>query len=283
MTLTKPSKTHSFTNGTVAQAPQVNTNFNDIFGVLEEDAYLAKGWFLVDNASFEYHASNAIKTTSDVDLTSILQAGDKITFEQATDGEYFAFVTKLNYDDTVANRTYVELFVYEQNAVEDEAITANSLAMSRSKNPWGFPLDEAGWSITTVNSTDYSQAVTSDTSWYNLGSISITVPAGAWLLTYAVPAAPRNSTSSTEACNQQAAIGTTTTGGRVPGSVTTTGSTSKFHYGTLINTVPVNPTSSQIYYLQSRQGVSVSVGSPEIRILGSALQPTRIKATIAYL
>lgn len=185
MILTKPTKTHTFTNGTVAQAPQVNTNFTDIFGVLEEDAYLAKGWFLVDDASFEYHASNAIKTTADVDLTSILQEGDKMTFEQATDGEYFAFVTKVDYNATVANRTYVELFVYEQNAVEDEAITADSLGISRARNPWGFPLDKAGWTIEDVFGSSHS--VTSTTFTEFNSARRLLVPVGLFTVGYQGP------------------------------------------------------------------------------------------------
>ena len=139
MTITKPSKTYSFTPGTGIRSSQTNTNFDDVFDVFEEDAYLAKGWFAVDNASFEYHASNAIKTTSDIDLTVILQAGDKITFEQATDGEKFGFVTAIDYNSTVANRTYIEVYGGTDYDVDNEAITADTVGFSRGRAPYGWP------------------------------------------------------------------------------------------------------------------------------------------------
>lgn len=139
MTITKPSKTYSFTPGTGIRSSQTNTNFDDVFDVFEEDAYLAKGWFAVDNASFEYNSANSIKTTSDVDVTGLIQVGDKITFEQATDGEKFFFITAIDYNSTVANRTYIELYGGTNYDVDNEAITADTVGFSRIANPYGYP------------------------------------------------------------------------------------------------------------------------------------------------
>ena len=164
MTITKPTVTNSFTANTLAKASEVNANFTDLLNEFEDNGYIAKGWIAIDNASFEYHASNAIKTTADVDLTGLLQVGDKLTFEQATDGEKFFFITAIDYNSTVANRTYVQLAAGTDYDVDNEAITANTLGFSRKERPWGFP-----------NSFDYVPTYTgfSGTPTTNLATFTI--------------------------------------------------------------------------------------------------------------
>lgn len=141
MTITKPTVTNSFTANTFAKSSEVNANFTDLLNEFEDNGYIAKGWIAIDNASFEYQASNAIKTTADVDLTGLLQVGDKLTFEQATDGEKFFFITAIDYNSTVANRTYIEVYGGTDYDVDNEAITANTVGFSRVDSPFGWPSD----------------------------------------------------------------------------------------------------------------------------------------------
>lgn len=181
MTITKPSKTYSFTPGTGIRSSQTNTNFDNVFDVFEEDAYLAKGWFAVDNASFEYNSANSIKTTSDIDVTGLIQVGDKITFEQATDGEKFFFITAIDYNSTVANRTYIELYGGTDYDVDNEAITADTVGFSRLKAPFGFPLNPDKWTITTsTTSLITAPTTTLGTTAEISSSLRITIPAGTW-------------------------------------------------------------------------------------------------------
>jgi hypothetical protein len=132
-----PVKPHTFVDGTPAIGAEVNANFDKII----DESYTTighafNGWFS-SPATFEYHSANSIKTTSDVDLTSLLQEGDKITWEHGTTGgDRFGWISFIDYDDTVANRTYIEIIGDE---VLDEAVVADSVGISRVANPYGWP------------------------------------------------------------------------------------------------------------------------------------------------
>jgi hypothetical protein len=140
MTITKPAKTHTFVPTTVAKASEVNTNFDNVFGVYDTTGYLFDGWFALAGASLEYNAAESLKTTTDVDLTSDIQVGDKITFEQSST-EKFAIVTAINYNSTVANRTYIQVM---GDTVANSAITAGTVGFSRAVRPSKFPIVDFG-------------------------------------------------------------------------------------------------------------------------------------------
>ena len=140
MTITKPAKTHTFVPTTVAKASEVNTNFDNVFGVYDTTGYLFDGWFALAGASLEYNSATSFKTTTDVDLTSDIQVGDKITFEQSST-EKFAIVTAINYNSTVANRTYIQVM---GDSVANSAITAGTVGFSRAVRPSKFPIVDFG-------------------------------------------------------------------------------------------------------------------------------------------
>jgi len=62
---------------------------------------------------------------------------------------------------------------------------------SREKAPFGFPLNPAKWTVTATDSTNAQQASAVTGTWYNLGSINISIPIGVWHVSYQV--ALRNS------------------------------------------------------------------------------------------
>jgi len=134
-----PVKPHTFVDGTPAIGAEVNANFDKII----DESYTTighafNGWFS-SPATVEYHSANSIKTTSDVDLTSLLQEGDKITWEHGTTGgDRFGWISFPDYDDTVANRSYIEIIGDE---VLDEPVVADSIGVSRIENPFGFPAE----------------------------------------------------------------------------------------------------------------------------------------------
>lgn len=156
----------------IVDANELNDRFSAIVDSLQYNAYLGQAWMPmeIDGTTFEYNTANSI--TSDSNLTAVIQPRDKITFEQETDGEYFAFVTKIDWDTTVADKTYIELFVYEQNAIEDEDITGGTVGLSRAKNPWGWPKDihlvHLSLSL-TANQTITSGAINFDS--FNAGTL----------------------------------------------------------------------------------------------------------------
>lgn len=277
MTITKPSKTYSFTPGTGIRSSQTNTNFDNVFDVFEEDAYLAKGWFAIDNASFEYNSANSIKTTSDIDVTGLIQVGDKITFEQATDGEKFFFITAIDYNSTVANRTYIEVYGGTDYDVDNEAITADTVGLSRIKAPFGFPLNPNKWSIKFVSTS--SDLVTTSTSYGSFASIN--VPAGIFHLTYS---GTGGIDSTGGAADIDAELGLST----VSTSIDIAETQKLFRQNTAIDsfreiniTTLVSPTSSTTYHLVGKARNANTRLFAGFGFLGAGRNV--LSATIAYL
>lgn len=54
------------------------------------------------------------------------------------------------------------------------------------KAPFGFPLDPTKWSVNLSDTTIQSQATPTENTYYNLGSLSISVPIGIWRLSFFV-------------------------------------------------------------------------------------------------
>jgi microcystin-dependent protein len=135
MTITKPNKTYNFVPSTVAKALEVNTNFDNAFGVYDTTGYLYDGWFALSGATLEYHSADAVKGTAMVNLTDDIQIGDKLTFEQSSTEKFFT-VININYNTTVANRTYIQL---SGDSVANSAIPISTVGFSRLGRPSKYP------------------------------------------------------------------------------------------------------------------------------------------------
>jgi len=147
MTINKPNKTYSFVATTVAKSAEVNTNFDNAFSMYDTDGYLYSGWFTLAGASLEFNSSDSVKTTADINLTGKIQVGDKMTFENP--GEKFFTVITINYNSTVANRTYIQL---SGNTVANSAISANSVGLSRYARPLKYPTTTLALEIYPIGS-----------------------------------------------------------------------------------------------------------------------------------
>lgn len=55
---------------------------------------------------------------------------------------------------------------------------------SNSKSPFGFPTDPIKWTVTLSDSSQRSQASPVANTKYNLGSLSISIPIGSWLVSW---------------------------------------------------------------------------------------------------
>lgn len=64
--------------------------------------------------------------------------------------------------------------------LQNSAITENYY--STHKAPLGFPMSPAKWSVVLTDTTQRSQASPTGATWYNLGSLSVSVPIGVWRL-----------------------------------------------------------------------------------------------------
>lgn len=93
-------------------------------------------------------------------------------------------VTITNYFKISATPTYaapnttVTVFGGALGNIANSAIT--SPAYSMAKVPYGFPTDSAWWAIDTTSTSELSQVSPTNGTWYNLGTLTISVPIGRW-------------------------------------------------------------------------------------------------------
>lgn len=64
--------------------------------------------------------------------------------------------------------------------------TISNPKYSATKVPFAFPANPDKWTVLFTDKTDRTQATPTAGTWYNLGSISISVPTGAWMARYQV-------------------------------------------------------------------------------------------------
>ena len=122
-------------------------------------------------------------TLSAFDATTKYSPGMRIKLTQSTGGTKFAIITKVVFDDP--GSTITAYFGTDYN-LENEAIS--SPYYSREKAPFGFPLDPTKWTVITSDTSDRSQATPTSGIYYNLGTLSISIPIGIWSLDYQVVA-----------------------------------------------------------------------------------------------
>lgn len=70
------------------------------------------------------------------------------------------------------------------NIMQNSAITA--VYFSHWKNPYGFPADPRKWTVETSDTSSRSAGASVQNTWYNPGSLSLTIPIGCWALSYQV-------------------------------------------------------------------------------------------------
>ena len=66
--------------------------------------------------------------------------------------------------------------------------TLTSPYYSTAKAPIGFPLDPTKWTVETEDTSNAAQATPTTGTWYNLGTITISIPIGVWDAYYHVMA-----------------------------------------------------------------------------------------------
>jgi hypothetical protein len=172
----------------IVDAIELNDRFEGLVDTLSLMGYYAKGWIPVSiDGGFEYNTENSIRTGSDIDLTSTIKEGDKITWEHGTTGgDRFGWVSFIDYNVTVANRTYIEII---GNTVLDEAIVSTSIGVSRIANPDGWPQDPNFGAVTFTAGGSIS---TTSASIVQLGSVQISVPRGRWRVSLSSVGGVRN-------------------------------------------------------------------------------------------
>lgn len=111
------------------------------------------------------------------DKTSKYSAGMKIKLTQTT-AKYF-IITKVAYSSPNTTIT-----VYGGTDYDLANATITSPYYSMVKAPQGFPLSPAKWSVVTSDTSNRQINPATEDTYYNMGSNSISVPIGSWILGY---------------------------------------------------------------------------------------------------
>ena len=137
------------------------------------------GW-VAGSGTWSYTSADAptfVMSVPDADAESI-GLGYRVRVTQTTD-KYF-IVTAIG----SPGGGYTPLTVYggTDYTLVDAAIV--DPAYSPAKAPLGFPARPDKWTVTVTDTSNRDQASPAQNTWYNLGSVSINIPIGAWLVSY---------------------------------------------------------------------------------------------------
>jgi hypothetical protein len=251
--ITIPPKPFTYADGTPAVAGQVNSNFDKVFDEnFTVAGYTYFGWWRFGNG-LEYNDSNAFQSVSDVDLTTILQEGDKIRwFHDPTNTQKYGWVSHIDYDDTVANRSYVEVI---GDTVLDETVELDSIGVSRIANPFGWPQDPDFGAVIFTSGANITQSSPASGTWYDISTSATVVPKGRWRVFFGVNVVG-TATQTIWTTVSTSATSKTINSLSVRSQQTTTGTLIDYHSGEADITV----SSSTTYYLISKVDTSGATG-----------------------
>lgn len=141
------------------------------------------------------------------DVSTKYSAGMRIKFTNGGNTIY-GIITAVSYSSPNTTITFLHQIDPTDNLalalMADSAITANYY--STQKAPYGFPLEPTKWSVQLSDSSQVTQGNPVAGVWYNLGSLSLSVPIGCWDLSFLVNAEVVGSVST--AANMDVALST---------------------------------------------------------------------------
>lgn len=143
---------------------------------LRDNVLASQGWINADETWTYASADDPTYTfTVPTDLTSKYSAGMRIKLTQATGGTKYFIVTKVSYG---APNTTVTVYGGTDYNLENEAITSPFYAVVKA--PQGFPCDITKWTVKVTDTSLRTQATPVNGTLYNLGTVTISIPIGAW-------------------------------------------------------------------------------------------------------
>jgi hypothetical protein len=113
--------------------------------------------------------------TVPTDATTKYQAGMRVSVTQSTGGTKTGIITKVE-------ATALTIFFNTDYTLVDEAITAPKY--STMKCPFGFDANPEKWKVEKLDTTNREQTNPTAGTWYNTGSLNITIPIGIWDTTF---------------------------------------------------------------------------------------------------
>lgn len=163
---------------------------------------LENGWNVADAMTYASADDPTFTVTISGDQSAKYSVGMRIKITQSTGGTKYFIITKI----AVSGDTTLTLYGGTDYNLENQAIT--SPYYSVVKAPQGFPLSPAKWTVQLKDTTVRSQASPTDATWYNLGSLSISIPIGVWKVSYQVTAQLNKNLSSSALLYLKATLST---------------------------------------------------------------------------
>jgi hypothetical protein len=117
----------------------------------------------------------------DNDQTGIIGVGMRIKLTHAAATKYFIVTAVGAFGGGV---TLITVYGGTDYTLAATAIT--NPYYSPVKAPFGFPLDPSKWKVRITDTSDRAQASPTDGTWYNLGTLTISIPIGIWDVSYQV-------------------------------------------------------------------------------------------------
>lgn len=142
-------------------------------------AYDPTGW-VAAGETWTYNSADAPTFVFDVnaDVTGKYSPGMRIKLTQ-TSIKYFIVTAVGSY---AGGKTPITVYGGTDYTLANAAIT--SPYYSAVKAPFGFPLNPLKWTVSFADGAQSLQGTPTQNAWYNIGSYSLTVPIGAWVIWY---------------------------------------------------------------------------------------------------
>jgi hypothetical protein len=118
------------------------------------------------------------------DMTAILAIGQKIKLTQNSAVKYFIVVAVGAY---TGGNTDVDVYGgtdYDMENTGTYPVTLPNYSLVRA--PFGFPMSPIKWTFSFSDTASRTQSNPTTNQWYNLGSLSLNIPKGAWYVSYAL-------------------------------------------------------------------------------------------------
>jgi len=154
-----------------------NLNADKVDGYDASDLLTPEDGWLSAGETWTYASSDdpTYTVTISGDKTSKYSAGMRVKLTDS--GTQYFIITKVVYSDP---NTILTLYGGTDYDLSGGAIT--NPYYSTQKAPQGFPLDPDKWTVEVTDTTQREQTSPAIDTWYNLGSVSIDIPVGVWVV-----------------------------------------------------------------------------------------------------
>jgi hypothetical protein len=138
------------------------------------DAIPPDGWNAAPTLTYRSSDSPSFVVTSEGNATGTVGVGMKFKLNHL--GQEKFFIT--THVAITGSFTYYNLY-----GGTDYSLTTGTITVpyySPVKSPFGFPTDPDKWTVETTDTSNQTQSSPTQNTWYNIGSLQISIPIGGW-------------------------------------------------------------------------------------------------------